>query len=80
MSVLTAWKKVTEPKQVQVQVSPELKRVVDDSLYALIQRVFEESAKVTPIPCNREIAETLRVNVGDEAVRVWEEFIDDLGF
>jgi hypothetical protein len=62
------------------EVSPELQCVVDAALYRLVQEVFEGALKMTPIPCNREIAERLRVTVGDEAVRIWEEFVDELGF
>lgn len=62
------------------EVSPELQCVVDAALYRLVQEVFEGSLKMTPIPCNREITERLRATVGEEAVRIWEEFVDELGF
>lgn len=68
------------PASKVVEASPELQCVVDAALYRLVQDVFDGSLKMTPIPCNREIAERLRVTVGDEAVRIWEEFVDELGF
>lgn len=79
MSVVSALKsRVSKPKP--VEVSPELQCVVDAALYRLVQQVFDGSLKMTPIPCNREIAAVLHATLGDEAVRIWEEFVDELGF
>lgn len=72
MSVVSA-PKVTE-------VSPELQCVVDAALYRLVHQVFEGALKMTPPPCDLEITSSLRATLGDEAVRIWEEFVDELGF
>ena len=64
----------------QADVSPDLARITNDALHRMVQQVFEESFKLNPVPCNKEIANALRVSVGEDAVRIWEEFVDDLGF
>ena len=72
MSVVSA-PRVTE-------VSPELQGIVNGALHRMVQHVFEEAFKLEATPCNKEIAEALRATVGEEAVRIWEDFVDDLGF
>jgi hypothetical protein len=64
----------------ETEVSPELQCVVDAALYRLVGQVFEGALKMTPIPCDLEISKVLRATLGDEAVRIWEEYVDELGF
>ena len=61
-------------------VNPALQVIVDEAVKALVERVFDESLKISPTPFNREIADALRATVGEKAVLAWEELVDDLGF
>lgn len=61
------------------EVSLDLAHLTNSALHRMVQHVFEESFKLTPVPSNREIANALRVSVGEDAVRIWEELVEDLG-
>lgn len=66
--------------QTSEAVSPALQIIVDEAVKALVERVFEESLKISPTPFNREIAEALRVNLGEGAVIAWQDLVEELGF
>ena len=60
--------------------APELQSAIDDAMYRMVQLVLDDACRMKPSPCNREIADALRATVGENAVKVWEDFIEELGF
>lgn len=71
---------VATMQQVTGVVSPEMGMVVESALHRLVQQVIIDSMQLNPVPLDHEVTDALRASVGEDAVRIFHEFMDDLGF